>query len=313
MKYLKFMTCRLAKSVTQEEDKKNLCGKHRSLKFRFWLCIFLLMLTIQVSAQKGVNLCTNSDFTFDKESFLIGTLDDYLGHQQTFTICRDSLLIMSYMQDSAFTKNIKEGYISLQEMIESADEKYQFIDTYCLMNEKKIASLIISLFIDEFPDLRMKEYFPRLAQNAEECISLYSESLTKIIDSYYDYRPSSSNTIFSDTIYSGYLKSEKLRTSSQKLSFLTGAMLRSLYKSESERYYFSMPNSLNKARLCSELLKMFDCKNVVYECSDNYVVGNLVYFEPSETISKLIEKVKTIKENLESDTPQSILLLKSNN
>jgi hypothetical protein len=32
MKYLKFMTCRLAKSVTQEEDKKKLCGKHLTVE-----------------------------------------------------------------------------------------------------------------------------------------------------------------------------------------------------------------------------------------------------------------------------------------
>jgi hypothetical protein len=265
-----------------------------------WLFIFLLMLTIQVSAQNGVK-----DFMFDKESFLIGTLDDTFGHQQTFTVYQDSSMYLA--KDSAFIKSMYEkGYFSLQEMIESADEKYQFVDSYCLIEDgRKLALLIISLFSSEFPDLRMEKRFPRLAQNVEKCISLYSKSLTKIIDSYYDYRFSSSKTIFSDTVYRGYLKPEKFQTDSQKLSFLAGTMFRYLYKEmESERYFFSMPNSLNKANLCFDLLKVFGCKNIIYERIENNcstVVSHTVYFEPSETISKLIEKVKTVKENFEND------------
>jgi hypothetical protein len=252
-----------------------------------------------------------SDFIFEKESFLIGTLNDYFGHQQTFTKYRDSSLYLA--KDSAFIKNMHEkGYFSLQEMIESADEKYRFVDSYCLIEGggKKLASLIIALFSNEYPDLHTEERFPRLVQDAERCISLYSESLTKIIDSYYDYKTVFSKTIFSDTVYSGYLKPEKLQTVSQKLSFLAGTMFRYLYKEiESERYFFSMPNSLSKAKLCSELLLEFKCNNIVHKRYVDYILcGNTVYFEPSETISKLIEKVKTIKENLENDEAAKLAL-----
>jgi hypothetical protein len=264
------------------------------------------MSAVQTSAQKDVNSRPDSSFIFDKESFLTGTLDDDLGHQQTFTVYRDSSLIMDLTKDSVFIKSMQEkGYFSLQEMIERADDKYQLVDSYCFIEwgGRKLASLVISLFSNEFPDLRTEEHFPLLAQNAERCISLYSESLTKIIDSYYDYRSSSSRTVFSDTVYSGYLKPEKLQTVSQKLSFLAGAMLRYLHKDEkSERYVFTMHNSLSKAKLCFELLKAFDCKNVIYERIEDFSSAvHTVYFEPSETISKLIEKVKAIREKLENN------------
>jgi hypothetical protein len=281
---------------------------------QYWLFVFFLIPKIQ-SAQENINSCLDSDFVFDKESFLIGILSDISGHQQTFTSYRDSLWIRNFATDSVFIKLMSQQNISVKDMIESANEKYQFVDAfYTHTIERNLASLIHSLFIDEYPDLQVKigvEY-PDSHNNENvfvmngtvlPSIRLHSGLLSKRIDSYYDYKPDSAKTVFSDTVYIGYLKPEKFQTRSQKLSFLAGVMLRKYPMVDSGKYYhISMQSSLNKATLCHEFLIAFDCINVLFKHFKNYdIVVNTVYFEPSETISKLIEKVKAIRKKLENN------------
>jgi hypothetical protein len=265
------------------------------------LFMFLLMPSIQALAQGNVNSCPILDFEFEKESFLIGTLNDYMGHPQIFTVGRDSSYIMKILKDSAFVESVNALNMDVLDVLKGADANYQFIDGYS-QNEKNLALLIQSLFSDEFSDLYMID--------GEKGIRLHSTSLAEIINNYYDYKAGSSTTVFFDTIYQGSLKHEKLQTISQKLSFLAGAILRDGYQSESEGYYLSMPNSLSKAKLCSELLLEFKCNNIVHKRYVDYIPsGNTVSFEPSEIISKLIEKVKTIKENLENDEAAKLALI----
>ncbi|MDR1583623.1 MAG: hypothetical protein LBS55_10285 [Prevotellaceae bacterium] len=222
---------------------------------------------------------------------MIGTLNDYHGHPQTFTVGRDSSLIMKMLKDSAVVESLNADNI---DVMKNADAQYQFIDGYS-PNEKNLALLIQSLLGDNFSDLYMID-------GNKGIIRLHSASLSEIINNYYDYTDKGGKTVFLDIVYRGSLKPEKLQTISQKLSFLAGAMLRDGYQSESEGYHFSMPNSVSKAKLCSELLLEFKCNNIVHKRYVDYIpIGNTVYFEPSEIISKLIEKVKTVKENLEND------------
>ena len=48
----------------------------------------LLILLLLCYSQLGFAQLNSQDL--DKESFLLGTLDDYMGHQQTFTASKDS-------------------------------------------------------------------------------------------------------------------------------------------------------------------------------------------------------------------------------
>ncbi|MDR1458676.1 MAG: hypothetical protein LBI60_00450 [Bacteroidales bacterium] len=258
-----------------------------------WLFVLFLILGGQMSAQEnkdGFFAPFDIHIDIDKESFLIGTLSDYIGHEQTFTVGKDSSSF--WVRELEKTNNLD----LLQKSMESAGHNYQLVDRY-YPREKNLALLIQSLFCSKFSDLH-------LIDNGDDCkcIRLHSASLTEIINDYYDYKQSGHNmTVFSDTVYSGSLKPEKLQTIRQKLSFLAGAFLRDGYSSESEGYYLSMPNSVSKAKLCSNLLKEFDCKNVVHKVFEgNIPCGNTVSFEPSETIVELIKRVKTIEENLES-------------
>jgi hypothetical protein len=266
----------------------------------YWLPILLLILGGQVSAQEKSgrdegNLYSFVTTNFDKESFLIGTLNDYMGHQHVFTFGRDSSFLKNCLLDIFLSEG--DNSENLKMIKESTKRSFydQFVDGY-FPNEKSLALLINSLFTNEFSDLRMVD------KGCEgRCINLYSPSLSKIIDGYFEYRPGSAKTVFMDTIYVGYHKVEKLQTDKQKLSFLAGALLRDGYKTESEGWVLSMPNSISKAKLCVELLKEFGCKNVEYDILKDYIpVGHKIHFEPSKTVSELIKKVETIDKSSES-------------
>jgi hypothetical protein len=274
----------------------------RRFKLAFTIMVMVLYSGYNLNAQEKNsqderNLYSFVAANFDKESFLIGTLDDYLGRQQIFTFGRDSSLIKNYLLSVFLSEDrplgIEEDLRMLKESAKRSNYD-QYIDGYFPV-EKNLALLTDSLFRSEFPDLRMVD-------NGGEgkCIKLYSAVLSKIIDSYFEYKPSNTKTIFLDTVFVGYHKAERLQTEKQKLSFLAGAFLRNGYKTASEGWYLSMPNSVSKAKLCAELLKELNCKNVKYDISNGYIpIGHKVYFEPSKKISELIKKVEMIDKNSE--------------
>jgi hypothetical protein len=242
--------------------------------------IVLLAYNGQATAQDNTQYertCSSDLFNnpdFDKECFLIGTLNDYMGHQQTFTVKTDI--------DSGFIK----AYTA-EQLITPDSSYYRMVDTY-FQQEEKIALLIFSLFRDEYPDLNKRKG------------KLYSATLSKIVDGYFDYQPSGLRTIHLDTIYRGCLIKDKIATHKQKTSFLMGAFLRNGTSINSKEYVLSIPNSAGKAGLCEEILKEFDCKNVVYTIYKDYIpVGHKISFEPSEKVSKIMQTAHRLLNNLD--------------
>ena len=193
----------------------------------------------------------------DKQSFLIGTLDDYMGHQQTVTATTDS----SY---------------------------YQLVDIYT-QNQKDLALLIDSLFRTEYKDIRMTN------NGAPKGIRLYSKGLSTKINNYYNYLPSGTYTSYHDTIYTGHLKPENISTKLEKLSFLAGAFLRDGGKTDADEYFFTIPNSTSKAKMCLYLLNEFKCLEVNYKRLNRIPVGNWITFKPSEEVLNMLRKVETLK------------------
>jgi DNA-binding transcriptional regulator WhiA len=222
------------------------------------------LLSLLFLAYSGFALAQPDLSELDKQCFLIGTLDDYMGHQQTFTATIDS----SY---------------------------YQMVDVY-FQNQKNIALLIDSLFKGEYNDLYMTN------SGAPKGIRLYSRTLSGKINDYYNYLPSRTFTLYHDTIYTGYIKQDHILTKSEKLSFLTGAFLRACGKTDANEYFLSIPNSAGKAKLCAKLLQEFNCPDVKHIVSKNNIpVGNLIYFKPSEEILNIIKKVEAIKNGWRKD------------
>ena len=194
--------------------------------------------------------------TFDKTSFLIGTLSDYIGHEQTFTVS-------------------------------TGNNYFQLVDSYH-KEETKLVALIDSLFKSEYKDLRTTN------NGAPNGIRIFSKSLSTVINDYFKYEPSfMGRTVEGDTIYMGSLKSEKLITDLQKLSFIAGVYLRFGGKTEANEYYFSMPNSLSKSKICAELLIKFKCTDVKYITKkERFPVANFILFEPSKRIEEFIKIVE---------------------
>ena len=258
---------------------------------------------------------------YDKESFLVGILNEYMGNKRVFIAGID-------------------------------DFYYQRIDNFP-QGELKNVLFIDSLFNSDYSDI----YFTN--NGARIGIEMYSYNLSVVIDKYYEYKPyydrvidgdtllglssvafekylkitpSLIRTINGDTIYSAELKNEIFETDKQKLSFLLGAFLRfgmcgtkegepSKMRIEIEKsmpnspilhiidardpekvndkcikYCFSMPNVSNKAKICAELLKETGCTDVEYIINEDFIPSScFVIFKPSQEVQELIDDAESLK------------------
>ena len=219
---------------------------------------------------------------YDKESFLIGMLNEYMGYQRTFT-------------------NRDDFY-------------YQRVDIMSKHNLKN------SLFIDSMFNLDYTD-ITIVNNGAPQGIKMYSPTLSLKIDDYYNYKPNGITTLPGDTVYGGNLKKEKFKTEKQKLSFLLGAYLRyggdkvrtnsiiqllkkeKLLNKEKEyenvSYGLFMPNAPTKAKICVEFLKDLACKNVEYVFRKSIPAGNFVIFIPYNTILEVINEAERLEKYIE--------------
>lgn len=220
--------------------------------------VFLLLLLLILNSTASF---AQSDYLgFDKECFLIGTLSDYLGHEQTLT---------------------NEG----------KNEYFQRVDVYA-QQEKKIANLTNSLFKETHPDLKLD------SSGTSRKTRLHSATLSKIVDSYYTYQPSDNKTPQGAVIYTGTLNPEKIKTKKQKLSFLAGAYLRNggtklNDTKEPPRYMYDIPNSLSKAALCEQFLKDLGCKDVEEYVNEHMPTKKEILFTPTDEVQEMINTIES--------------------
>lgn len=234
---------------------KNISYPHRSL-----LLFIFLFCCLSSKAQFD-------DTKYDKECFLVGLLNEYMGYQRTFS--------------------------------SNDDFYYQRIDIMG-RNDLKNALFIDSLFNIDYPDIYI------VNNGAPMGIKMYSPVLSARIDEYYNYKSSGIRTMQRDTVYYGELKENIFKTDKQKLSFLLGAFLRfgmcqtKEDKTEEDtkclRYRILTANAPSKAKMCVELLKEIGCEDVEYISNKNYIpVSHLVVFTPSHKIQEVIENAEALK------------------
>lgn len=188
---------------------------------------------------------------YDKLAFLIGTLSDYMGYQRTFNA-------------------------------NSVTSLYQRVDIYRKKGSLNFALFIDSLFSSEYSDMFMT------SDNPSEIVNLYSPSLTKLIDKYYNYKPFKGITTQGDAIFYGLLKKGVFKTEKEKLSFLLGAYLRYEHNGT-----ISIANSMSKAALCAKMLRKFDCE-VEYTIIKGVPGVHKVLFWPSQKIQELINEAENL-------------------
>lgn len=224
------------------------------------------------------------DKKFDKESFLIGMLNEYMGYQRTFT-------------------NGDNFY-------------YQRVDIMG-KDELKKALFIDSLFSLDYPDITI------VNNGAPMGIKLYSPTLSKKIDTYYDYKPNGIRTLQGDTVYSGSLKKGIFVTEKQKLSFLLATYMRYggdkyitnsrlqffenndclevVRKYENVSFSFSLSNAPSKAQMCVEILKDLGCTDMEYVVLKDYIpVGHHVIFIPSPKIQEMVDDAIALRRYIDT-------------
>lgn len=130
-------------------------------------------------------------------------------------------------------------------------------------------------------------------------IKMYSPSLSRVIDEYYNYEEGNMWTSTHDTIYTGNLIEEKFKMKKEKLSFILGAYLRYGQNNEESHTIFKrlkienviaqdkifsdeiqavfLTNAPAKARLCATLLEELACKRVEYYMRNSVPSGFLCF------------------------------------
>ncbi len=227
---------------------------------------------------------------YDKEALLIGTLNEYMGYQRTFS------------SGNTFY--------------------FQRIDIIS-RNELKHALFIDSLFSADYNDITI------VNNGAPMGIKMYSPTLSSKIDRYYHYKVMNGHTTRQgDTIYKGDVDIHQLTNAKQKLSYLLGAYLRfgknekstqSIIQhlkenshwpnvnSNTDIYYaISFPNATSKAKYCEILLKEFNCKNVLYAYRNTIPAGHYVVFTPSPKIKKVIIEAEGLSKLIANITTDHI-------
>ena len=243
--------------------------------YRYLLLCLLLLSGVPAKAQFDPE-------KFDKESFLIGMLSEYMGYQRTFT-------------------NKDDFY-------------YQRVDIMS-QQELKRAIFIDSMFHLNYTDITI------VNNGAPQGIKIYSPSLTEKIDEYYNYKPTAIRTIPGDTVYGGNIIKERFETEKQKYSFLLGAVLRyggdqpransviQLLKNEkllandqeyeNAAYVFSLPNAPTKAQICVDFLKDLGCDDVEFVSRNTIPAGNFVVFKPNSAMLEVINEAELLRKHIE--------------
>ena len=214
----------------------------------------------------------SSETKIDYDYFLLGTLNDYMG---------------------------RENHKAIANRVDVYDT-----------NSKSLVSLIDSVYRDENPDMI-------LVTNKMNLQELRSESLSQKMNDFFIFKPSSRGvycgeeefetllklnldsltqtpdfyTSHFDTVYVGRIKDDIFKKDSERYSFLTGAFLKYGGKNDSS-YFISMPNSVSKIKVATELLKELNCTDVEYVIYKDFIpVGHKVYFKPTDELKKYFEEI----------------------
>jgi hypothetical protein len=255
---------------------------------------------------------------FDREWFLIGTLSDKYGHYQTFT---------SNKSIEDIDPSIKSGFDDGRKCVPDTllcQRVTSYDDPASIANRKEVLLLIMELFKNNYPDLRMfvvccpdsltRHYDHEIKNNRifypvdsicrlnkhNFTVDLFSPSLAKMVASYYNFDHNNlSNCVISscgDIGYRGIINKDRFTTEAQKLSFLTGVFL-TYGRRRDKDYSIFIPNSLSALNLCYDLLTEFECTHIERDtmyygpdlkCIERFPKNQELFFTPSAKLSKLM-------------------------
>ena len=161
-------------------------------------------------------------------------------------------------------------------------------------HEKDLVFTLFSMFNASYPDLRISSSKDSLNFN------LYSKVLTKEMDEFYEYTPTSRSNQQRDTIYMGMLRKEMYQTDLQRLSFIAGVYARFGVANDSA-YCIKLFNSMSKAKVCEEILTDLKCSGVKYHTNKGYIPkSHFIYFTPNAEVMRYLEAYMPLRNKIEA-------------
>jgi hypothetical protein len=201
----------------------------------------------QNSAANAAGLLYGEIKDFDRECFLVGTMDWDTRNSESLSDTMAYQRVTSYGEGG--------WHIGLALIVASLfkkdypDFRALRVCTRCCPPQRYYGSEILSQYDPADPNLPIRDPDARIKIPVFE-IELYSSSLEKITAGYY---------------HNGVINREKIATRAQKLSFLAGVFIRygcSEIKNDNGSSRFSIDNSPSTVAVCSEILKELDCEHV---------------------------------------------------
>lgn len=211
---------------------------------------------------------------YDKESFLIGMLNEYNGYQRTFTNRDDSYYqrvdIMS-LKNSLFIDSIFNlDYTDIT-----------------IVNNGALYSPTLSLKIDDYYNYKPKGITTLPGD------TIYGGNLKKE-----KFKTEKQKLSF---LLGAYLRygEDKVKTNSIIQLLKIEKLLNKEKEYENVSHGLFMPNATTKAKICVEFLKDLACKDVEYVYRKSIPAGNYVLFIPYNTILEVINEAKRLKKYIE--------------
>jgi len=200
-----------------------------------------------------------------REYFVLGTLDDYMGRQLD---PRD--------------KNLLDRYDATQEPLVSAVDSILKID-YTVSDYK----------VERYDDTAGRPL----------SFKIFSKILSEKFNGYYEFEPSGSSTEDNDPMLNtkpilvGKLKQGIFKSDEDKLAFLAGVYVRYGFPNDTA-CEIAIPNGPYKSSICYKLLKDMKCNPAYIILKDHIPVGHLLYFHPSAQVKAYLEKFMPLRKKL---------------
>ena len=144
----------------------------------------------------------------------------------------------------------------------------------------------------------IKSIYPNVSYKAERykdkdgqplSYKIYSDTLARVLNSYYLFSAAKHWTDTGEEILSGRLNADKIKTEEQQLAFLAGVYARFGVPCDTA-YHISIANSVSKARLCTQLLAGLNSEPYYQIMRDFIPNGHHVYFHPSAKVKAYLAK-----------------------
>jgi len=156
----------------------------------------------------------------------------------------------------------------------------------------------------------IKSNYPKISYKAErykdedgEPVSykIYSDSLAKMLNSYYVFTAQQHWTDNHEEILLGRLNADKIKTEEQQLAFLAGVYARFGVPCDTA-YHISIPNSISKVQFCKQLLTQLNGKPYYQFMPDFIPNGYHLYFHPPARVKSYLAKYSVRLNNKVNET-----------